>query len=99
MAKTGTKIKLLKSEKILYFVLLPLLIVLGPIAVVYSQATLSESNIEVERLKGKINKQEGINEGLNMKINELASLDKILELASDYGLSYKYDNVRVVESE
>ena len=32
-----------------------------------------------------------------MKINELASLDKIIEVAEEEGLSYNNDNIKVVE--
>ena len=32
-----------------------------------------------------------------MKINELASLDKIIEVAHEQGLSYNNDNIKSVE--
>ena len=40
--------------------------------------------------------QEKKNESLTMKINELASLDKIQEVADDQGLSYNNDNIKTV---
>ena len=55
------------------------------------QATLSKVNVEVEKVKNEIKTQEKKNESLSMKINELASLDKIIEVAYEQGLSYNND--------
>ena len=95
MTIKSKKIKL-KGEKFLWIAIF-LLLIATPFIRVYTQAKLSESNIEVERLKRKIEEQTGVNESLNMKINELASLDKIREVASSAGLSYNNDNVKVIE--
>ena|GEM_PF-442261 len=92
----GRKIKLLKGEKFLYSLII-FLLVLIPVANVYSKAMLSETNIEVEQLRTKIAKQASKNESLGMKINELASLDKIHEVANDNGLSYNNDNIKVIK--
>jgi len=94
--KKVRKIKLLKGEKLLYLLILTL-IVLIPVASVYSKAKISETNIQVEQLRGRISKQVRLNESLNMKINELASLDKIHEVASEFGLSYNNDNIKVIK--
>ena len=48
------------------------------------------------KAKEIIEKQENINESLNMQINELASLDKIQEVAKNIGLSYNNDNIKIV---
>lgn len=93
--KKGKSIKILKVEKILYGLLF-LLVIAVPIANVFTKALLSESNIEVEQLKSKINKQTNLNESLSMQINELASLDKIQEVAKEAGLTYNNDNIKVV---
>lgn len=89
--------KIVKGEKILYFLLL-LLVVAVPISNVFTKALLSESNIEVERLKNKISSQENMNESLSMQINELASLDKIQEVAKESGLNYNYDNIKIIKN-
>ena len=68
------------------------------ISIVYSQAALSKSNIEVEKLKSKVDKQKRENESLSMQIDELASLSNIQEVAKNYGLSYNNDNIFVIES-
>jgi cell division protein FtsL len=94
MAKV--KVKRFKGEKLLWF-LIALVLVLTPLLHVYTKAELSESNIKVEKIKQNIDKQTNINESLSMQINELASLDKIREVASQEGLSYNNDNIKVIE--
>ena len=77
--------------------LIVLLVVAMPVLIVYSKSTLSESNIELERIKRKIEKQESINESVSMKINELASLSNIQDVAKEKGLDYNNDNIIVVK--
>lgn len=84
-----------KFEKLLYVFTLTLLVI-SPFAIVFSQATLSKVNYDVEKAKIKLEKQEKKNESLSMKINELASLDKIKEVAKEQGLSYNNDNIKSV---
>ena len=95
--KTGKKIKIVKGEKFLYLILFLLIIAL-PLANVFTKAVLSETNISVEQLKNKIEKQSNLNTSLKMQINELASLDKIQEVAKNIGLSYNNDNIKVVDA-
>ncbi len=85
----------LKIEKMLFIVIIGLLILL-PVVNVYSKALVSETNIEVEKLKNNIEYQENINEALDMKISELTSLDKIQALANELGLTYNNDNIVIV---
>ena len=96
MAKTRKRVKLHTIDKLLIG-LIVLLIVASPVVIVYSKSVLSKSNIEVERMKQKIEKQETINESISMKINELASLSNIQDVAKEYGLSYQNDNIIVVK--
>ncbi len=93
--RDGKSYRFVKGEKFIYAIIFLLLIAV-PICDVFTKALLSESNIEVEQLKNKINKQENLNESLSMQIDELASLDKIQELAKEIGLNYNYDNVKVI---
>jgi len=92
MRKVKKRLKMSKFERLLY--IFTLLIVLAtPFALVFSQATLSEINFEVEKTKKQITTQEKKNESLTMKINELASLEKIQEVAKEQGLSYNNNNI------
>ena len=86
--------KIGKFERLIY-TFAAILLIASPITIVFMQATLS--NIEVERVKNEIKTQEKKNESLSMKINELASLDKIIEVAYEQGLSYNNDNIKSVE--
>ena len=94
MKKVKTKrIKFLKGEKLMYLLLLFLVLAI-PVCNVLTQAMLSQSNIEVSKLKNKIESQTKTNESLNMQINELASLENIKALADDLGLSYNNNNIK-----
>jgi cell division protein FtsL len=68
-----------------------------PFMLVFSQATLSKINFEVEKTKKQIKLQEKKNESLTMKVNELASLEKIQEVAKEQGLSYNNNNIRTIQ--
>ena len=91
------KVVLSKFEKLLYGFAL-FLLVLAPLATVFSQAALSKVNYDVEKIKGEISAQEKVNESLSMKISELASLDKIQEVAQSEGLSYNNSNIKYVDA-
>ena len=69
----------------------------NPFTIVFLQATLSKINVQCEQVKQEIKTQIKKNESLSMKINELASLDKIIEVAHSQGLSYNNDNIKSVE--
>ena len=86
------RLKLLKGEKFMYFIIL-LLIVAIPVVNVFSSSLVSETNIKAEKLKSKIEKQENANESLQMQINELVSMENIQKIADEYGLSYISDNI------
>ena len=83
----GKRIKFLKGEKLMYFIL-ALLVLAIPTFNVYTSSLLSETNTEVERLKNKIAKQENTNQSLSMQVDELVSLENIQSIAESYGLSY-----------
>ena len=85
------------NKEIFLIVIILFFFVFMCISIVYSQATLSKSNIEVERLRSKLEKQKKINESLNMQVDELASLSNIQEVAKKYGLSYNNDNIIVIK--
>lgn len=75
------------------FIALSVLLV---ISIVFSQISLSKINLEVEKLKVKVGEQENVNQSLNMKINEMASLENINEISNDLGLSYNNDNIKTI---
>lgn len=89
------KVRMGKFEKLLYAFTITL-VLSCPLIIVFSQATLSKINYEVEKSKKQIESQEKKNESLTMKINELASLDRIQEVADNQGLSYNNDNIKTI---
>lgn len=96
MRKVKKRLKMSRFEKLLYTFTL-LLVVLSPVGIVFTKATLSEVNFEVEKAKKEIAVQSKKNESLNMTINELASLDKIQEIAQEQGLTYNNENIKTIE--
>lgn len=93
--KVKKQLKMTKFEKFLYTFAIFLLLV-SPISIVFSKATLAKINFEVEQEKQKIEEQEKTNEGLSMTIDELASLTKVQEVAQQQGLSYNNSNIKIV---
>lgn len=63
----------------------------------FAKISLSSVNVEVERLSKEVKKQEKTNQGLSMKINELASLENIQEVANSVGLAYNNNNIIIVK--
>ena len=59
-------------------------------------AKVQSSNSELQRLKSKVESQEKMNLSMQMKINELASLDNALEVADANDLKYNNSNIRVI---
>lgn len=95
MRKVKKRLKMSKFEKLIYTLALFLLVV-SPVSIVFSKATLANVNYEVEKQKKQIEEQEKTNESLAMTINELASLTKIQEVAAEQGLSYNNNNIKTV---
>ena len=96
MRKVKKRLKMSKFERLLYLFTL-VIVLMAPFALVFSQATLSKVNYDVERTKKNIAIQEKKNESLSMKVNELASLEKIQEVAKEQGLSYNNNNIRTIQ--
>ena len=66
--KTKTRLKMSKFERLLYTLAL-FLLVMSPISVVFSKATLANINYEVERQKKEIETQKKTNESIAMTID------------------------------
>ncbi len=67
------------------------------IGIVFTSATVSKMNIELQRINEKVEVQENTNESLVMKINEMASLENIQIVSRNLGLSYNNENILTVE--
>lgn len=95
MGKVKKRVKMSKFEKLLYSLAI-FLLVISPVSIVFSKATLAEVNFEVEKQKREIEKQKKTNESIAMTIDELASLTKIQAVAEEQGLSYNNNNIKSV---
>ena len=93
--KVKKQLKMSKFERFIYTLAI-FLVLVSPISIVFSKATLAKVNFEVEQEKKKIEKQEKTNESLSMTIDELASLTKIQEVAQEQGLSYNNNHIRTI---
>lgn len=95
MTKKKKVNKALRREKKLYklFLVTTIFLVIG---IIYSRATLSKINLEIQELSSKIKTESEDNQSLAMKINEMVSLDKIKEVSSQQGLKYNNNNIKSV---
>ncbi len=98
MKTVKKQVKMSKFERLLYSFTM-FLLVIAPISIVFSKATLAKVNFEVEKQKKEIEVQKKTNESLEMTIDELASLTKIQEVAEQQGLSYNNNNIRTVQED
>lgn len=94
--KKVKRIKFLKGEKFMFVLVVLFGFIIMPASWVYTKALLSETNIKLEQIKTKINKQKDANEALGMQIDELASIDHIQNIASESGLSYNNNNIKTI---
>ncbi len=62
----------------------------------FAKNALSSVNVEVERLSREVKNQKETNQSLTMKINELASLENINDVANKAGLAYNNGNIRII---
>ena len=98
MKKMRKRVKISKFERLIYTLAL-FLLVIAPVSIVFSKATLAKVNFEVEKEKKEIAVQKKTNESIGMTIDELASLTKIQQVAEEQGLSYNNNNIKSVSKD
>lgn len=81
-----------KVYKVCIFITI-LLVVL----VVCSETSLAQVNVEVQRVEEDVLRVARALDSLEMKIDEMTSLDRIKEVSLEYGLSYNADNVKTIK--
>jgi len=94
--KKKKKKRFTKLEKFLYkssFALVVFLLV----GIVFTSATVSKMNIELQEMSKKVESQEDTNQSLVMKINEMASLENIQIISENLGLAYNNENIKTIE--
>jgi cell division protein FtsL len=98
MKKMRKRVKISKFERLIYTLAL-FLLVIAPVSIVFSKATLAKVNFDVEKEKKEIAVQKKTNESIAMTIDELASLTKIQQVAEEQGLSYNNNNIKSVSED
>ncbi len=98
MKKMRKRVKISKFERLIY-TLAVFLVVIAPVSIVFSKATLAKVNFDVEKTKKEISVQKKTNESIGMTIDELASLTKIQQVAEEQGLSYNNNNIKSVSED
>lgn len=74
-----------------------LIIILLVIGIVCGQTSLAQINLEVQKLSNEVSECKDKNDSLNMKIDEMTSLDKIEEISRKYGLVYHSENIKTID--
>lgn len=98
MKKMKKRVKISKFERLIY-TLAVFLLVIAPVSIVFSKATLAKVNFDVEKAKKEIEIQKKTNESISMTIDELASLTKIQQVAEEQGLSYNNNNIKSISED
>ena len=72
-------------------------IILLIVGIVCGQTSLAQVNLEVQKLTKEVEKERNVNESLEMKIDEMTSLDRIKQVSPEYGLAYNSDNIKTIK--
>ena len=72
-------------------------IILLIVGIVCGQTSLAQVNLEVQKLTKEVEKERNVNESLEMKIDEMTSLERIKKVSEEYGLSYNSDNIKTIK--
>lgn len=97
MSKEKKKKRFLSSFERLMYKLCIIIIIGLIVGIVCSETSLAQTNVEIQKLEREVEKQKKVNESLNMKIDEMTSLDNIKEVSEQYGLSYHSENIKTIE--
>lgn len=85
-----------KFERFMYK--LCIVIIIGLIiGIVCSETSLAQVNVEVQRQEKEVEVQKKKLASLEMKIDEMTSLDRIKEISNQYGLSYHSENIKTID--
>ena len=97
MSKEKKKKRFLSSFERLMYKLCIIIIIGLIVGIVCSETSLAQTNVEIQKLERDVEKQKKVNESLNMKIDEMTSLDNIKEISEKYGLAYHSENIKTID--
>ncbi|MDY4997169.1 MAG: hypothetical protein SO108_05690 [Bacilli bacterium] len=96
MKKRKKKTFLSSFERLIYQ-LFAFIIILLIVGIVCSETSLAQMNLDIQKLDSEVEKQRKRIESLNMKIDEMTSLDNIKEISERYGLTYHSENIKTIK--
>ena len=85
-----------RLERFIYKVCIVIIITLI-IGLVCSETTLARVNVDVQNKEKEVEIEKKKIASLEMKMDELTSLDRIKEISLEYGLSYHSENIKTIE--
>lgn len=85
-----------KFERFMYKLCIVLIIGLI-VGIVCSETSLAQVNVEVQKMEKEVEQQKKKLESLEMKIDEMTSLENIKEVSAEYGLSYHSENIKTID--
>ena len=95
MKKKKKKKGVTKGEKMLYR-LSTFMVIFLVIGIILSKSSLSQINVELQKLENQVANKSEENQSLVMKINEMVSLEKIKHISNEQGLTYNNENIKTV---
>ena len=95
MNKKKKKKGITRGEKMLYK-LSTFMVIFLVIGIILSKSSLSQINVELQKLENQVANKSDENQSLVMKINEMVSLDKIKHISNEQGLTYNNENIKTV---
>ena len=97
MKKNKKKSRFLSAIERFMYKLCIVVIILLIVFIVFSETKIAQLNIEVQKLENEVVEQQKVNASLEMKIDEMTSLDNINHISEEFGLSYNSDNIKTIE--
>ena len=95
MNKKKKKRGITRGEKMLYK-LSTFMVIFLVIGIILSKSSLSQINVELQKLENQVASKSDENKSLVMKINEMVSLEKIKHISNEQGLTYNNENIKTV---
>ena len=97
MKKDKKKSKFFSAIERFMYKLCIVVIIFLIVSIVFSETKIAQINIEVQKLEKEVMEQQKLNASLEMKIDEMTSLDNINHICEEFGLSYNSDNIKTIE--
>ena len=95
--KKNKKKQFLSSFERTTYKLWIIIIVLLLLGIVFGKTKLAQTNLEVQKLDKEVDKGKNKNESLEMKIDEMTSLERIKKVSEENGLKYNSENIRTIK--